>query len=191
MIHVQVWSGSGSVRIVDMTNAGKRGKQCKVLSVRGEGSRWIDPSQVVQQKAMDYTQEIILAAEGFSADAKFEDVAAAVEVIAKKAYADGVMPVWLEMELREIRGVDAPKTKLIFENEKFSACADDDGITINDKVDANNEPSMITSHVQTKGAAYAVAAKNWDKVISAKTFSEVGKLLSEAGARLHYYCRMD
>lgn len=191
MINVQVWSGSGSVRITDMTNAGKRGKTCKILSIRGEGSRWIEPEQVVQKKAMDYTQEIILTAEVFPTDTKFEDVTKEIEVIAHKAWADGVIPVWLEMELREIRGVDAPKQKLIYENENFSACADDDGITINDKCDLHNEPSMITSHLQAKNAAYAVAVKAWTKVTQAKTFSEAGNVLRDAGARLHYYCRMD
>ena len=34
-IHVQVWTGSGTARITDMTNAGKRGKTCRRLRFSG------------------------------------------------------------------------------------------------------------------------------------------------------------
>ncbi len=50
---------------------------------------------------------------------------------------------------------------------------------------------MITRSTQTNNAAYGIAAKVWDKVKQAKTFSEAGTVLSSAGAHLHYYCRMD
>ena len=34
-IHVQTWSGSGSARITDMTEAGQRGRSCRVLRLAG------------------------------------------------------------------------------------------------------------------------------------------------------------
>ncbi len=191
MIHTQTWSGSGSARVTDMTFAGKRGKTCQVLTVHGEGSRWIEPSRTEQRKAMDYTTEIHELIKSSAVESSFEEIQKQVTSVIDRARADGVGENWLSLESRTIRGVDAPKPKLVIDADGFSACADDDGITINDKRDLNNEPSMITRHDQAKNAAYAIAAKVWEKVKSAKTFSEAGNILSGAGAKLHYYCRVD
>lgn len=191
MIHVQIWEAAGNGRITDMTNAGKRGKACHTLTIHGEGSRWVDPKHEEQRAAMEFTSQIFAIAKSFGAGADFSDVVTKIKQVAERAREAGVGENWLHYDDGSIRGVDAPKPKLTVDAPFFSACADEAGIVLDDKKDANNQPCMITSSAQTKGAAYAIAAKVWGQVCQATTFSEAGRILSEAGARLHYYCRMD
>ncbi len=191
MIHVQIWEQAGNARVTDMTNAGKRGKTCATLVIHGEGARWVDPKNVAQRVAMSFTTEVLTYLRSLGAAVEFLEVAFKVAAIVSRAQAEGLSSEWLHADQGSIRGIDAPKPKLTVDAPFFSACADEDGITIDDKKDANNQPCMITSSAQTKGAAYSIAAKVWGQVCKATTFSEAGRILSEAGARLHYYCRMD
>lgn len=66
----------------------------------------------------------------------------------------------------------------------------DRGISLDDHTDRYNYPAEITTR-QTPGSAYRKAAKVWDRVQSAKSMYEASRILTDAGCKLHYYCRMD
>lgn len=65
------------------------------------------------------------------------------------------------------------------------------GVSLSDLTDKNNEPASITHHSQTNGSAYRKAAKVWEAVKLAKSMNEASQILSAAGCKMHYYCRMD
>lgn len=194
MIHIQIWSGTGSMRIVDMANASKRGKTCNAFCVRGEQPRWVSEDRTEQRAAMHYTRAIRLLVGGDEArgvrEVKYEELLAQVQGLVAQARADGVNENWLSIHLETVRGIDAPKPRLEFSNDKFSACADEEGIHLSDLVDQNNLPAMCTFK-QSGAKAYDIAAKVWDKVKTAKSMYDAGSILSGAGARLHSWCRMD
>jgi hypothetical protein len=184
--HVKVWTGGPSLQLIDMTNAGKRGKKCRTIRASG----WYTSKPDLKTTA-NWSGHMVHWAEHVDTSKSFDELAEELVGIACAAYADGVDPHYLRVhEVEEIRGIDAPKVKLVASGPGWSAQADENGIVINDDADQHNLPCEIT-HQQTNAAAYAIAAKVWDKVKQAKSFSEAGQILSGAGAKLHYYCRMD
>lgn len=192
-IHVRTWSGSQAARITDMANAGKRGKRCRVLRFSGAGWSTSSTLSERQNEAANATREILGFVERLDPSASFDEVAGTIAGmidLARKAH--DLPEAWLTCCADEIRGVDAPRPVLTAGVAgKWSASADENGITVNDEVDQNNLPCMITPSGQQSSRAYDLAAKVWDRVRSAASFSEVGEILGAAGCKLHYYCRMD
>jgi hypothetical protein len=186
MIHVQTWTGSGSIRITDMTLAHKRGKRCRTIHCSGwMPDSWEEPHKTYR----DTTLGLLRWAESIDRAASFDDVAAELRrQVTAAALPDHVVTISEE----DIRAIDAPRPVLTAGVPgKWSASADESGVIIDEDADQNNMPCMITPHDQTKARAYELAAKVWDKVKLAATFSEAGDILGAAGCKLHYYCRMD
>jgi hypothetical protein len=155
-------------RVIDMTNAGKRGKKCRELSASDpcQGSRDVF-ARIEKAQSFDEALSIVL-------EAKASQLSSTFHVLQG-----------------EIRGVDAPKERLTAGNAgTWSASVDEDGVSVADHTDPFNEPRAITSG-QSKAAAYSKAAKVWDRVQAARTFHEACSILRNAGVRLHSYCGMD
>jgi hypothetical protein len=203
-IHVQNWTGSESVAVVDMANAGKRGKTCRSFHFSGPG--YYGAPDAVKQVGYKIVSMILkLAGKSWAnndhveevIDGDYDAVLASVRQIIADAAAAGVDPSAFNIYERVMKGINAPKPKLQVVSDKWSARVDDSGICLADLVDANNEPRMITpSHRQTHAKAYAIAAKVWPKLVALaadknSTMHRAGDVLGEAGAKLHYYCAMD
>lgn len=181
-IHVQVWSGSRSVRIVEMENAGKRGKVCRTAYFCGD--RCFGWATTEAQQATD---AVLWMAERFEVGIGYDEAKAQME--AELAKYPGA--AHLNVVEETIRGIDAPKEELTAGVDGvWSGRVDGDGVHLCDLEDHHNEPRMITFG-QTNGSAYAKASKVWAWVKQAKTMYEAGRILTQAGCRLHSYCAMD
>ncbi len=187
MIHVQTWTGSGSFRITEMLNAGKRGKTCRILRFSGwTVSRNDEPYLTINR----FTGDMVAWAaslpttsdfDAVATEARSRLVAASLPTHAASIYADEV-----------IKGICAPRPVLTAAVPgKWSAHADIEGVVVNEDADQNNLPCCITQHGQTHARAYELAAKVWDKVKASESFSKACDVLREAGCKLHYFCRMD
>lgn len=177
-IHLTLWISTA--RIVDMTNAHKRGKTCRVVEldahtstgsafIRGTLTNWVK------------TPETKAAFGVFLPDVDFDTLLANIK-------ARGTDDIYLRE--REIRGVDAPRETLSHTTETFSVTVNSSGVHLRDLVDRHNEPTMITSG-QTALSAYSKAKKVWDKVTAATSYYEVADILRKAGCKLHSYCAVD
>lgn len=186
-IHVRTWQHSPNATITDMADAWKRGKRCRQI-------RWTGCAPPFAPDAAGEGWQRVWALfrwlESLPESADFDAVAA--ELRARMA-ADGLpesrsAAYWDE----SIRAIDAPRPKLVAGVEgKWSASANESGVTVNEDADSYNLPCCITHHGQKDSAAYRIAAKVWDAVKACRTFSEAVDTLRAAGWRSHYYCRMD
>jgi len=186
MIHVEFWSGSNCARITDMTNAGKRGKTCRVA--RWSGFRWTgDQTQTTYVEADHNSLQSEVVIKALTPEMSFDEALSDI-----RAAMDRFPAPWVMLsEPDEIRGIDAPKEKLVAGKDGvWCGTLDTDGVHLRDLTDTNNEPTMITIR-QTKGAAYALARKVWFRVMQASSMHEAGEILQAAGCRLHSYCAMD
>ncbi len=188
-LHVTVHTGSQTARIVDMTNAGKRGAVCNVLRV--SWNAFPGRADFALQNRLGDELGWMIGQPEFAA-LSFEDAAAIVESDIAEAREAGV-PGWAMYSDRDtIRGIDAPRVKLEHADPegRWTITADETGISISDLTDMNNLPRMITSR-QSKAQAYAIARKVWPQVVKAESMWGAGDILGKAGARLHSYCAMD
>lgn len=190
-IHVQVWRGSGSARITDMENAGKRGKTCRTFRFSGlvGGMAWSGQQYV---RAAEFTAQVLAMLEPGKPiyGQNFDTAVAMVEAVVDQSRAEGIGDGLIGCTLEEIRGVDAPVPELTAGNGKWSARADRDGLHLRDLTDHYNDPAMCTFK-QSKPQAYRLAAKVWDKLAACETMHEAGKVLEAAGCKLHYWCMVD
>lgn len=189
-IHVRTWPGSSTARITDMTNAGKRGKQCSVL--RFSGAPWsprLSGLNSEQDKAAEWTQAICGRIERLNGES-YEEAAATITGMVAEARADGVPATYVDCHEEEIKGIHAPKARLSHGTAAWSISADENGISLSDLTDEYNEPAMITIE-QSRPRAYEIAKKCWAELVNAKSMSEAADILTGEGARLHYYCRVD
>lgn len=198
-VYIRTWSGSGSARVVEMTNAGKRGKRCRVLRFCG----WFNSAGDRESAAyrahsltagiVNYLAELVggsaYSGNGTTNAVSFDEVRRTILAMIADA-GDTSNAVHLYDE--ECRGVDAPKATLTAGvGGVWSGHVDDNGVYLADLTDQHNDPRSITRHDQANNTAYAFAAKVWARVQEAKTFGEAERILSDAGCRLHYYCAMD
>jgi len=194
-VHVRTWSGSRTARITDMTNAGKRGKTCRILRVMGMGcDYWIGNGNPVVQAAIRCTQDLMhflsKAESDVPVEVTFDDVREFVLLTISTYRAMGVTEGQVSAHDEEIKGIDAPREPLTAGVDgKWSASANESGITIHDLNDVN-EWTEIT-HGQTGARAYEIARKVWGQVELAQTRYEAMTILRNAGAKLHGYCGMD
>jgi len=190
MIHVQTWNRSA--RITDMTNAGKRGKKCEVFSFRGvlwDGGPGLDELQALEAR---WTIEICRGIKALSPDTSFAAAKTAVFAALANAYAEGVSPNMVACYEEEIRGVDAPVSKLTHRVPGiFSVCADETGIHMRAENDPCNEWTEITAHGQSPSQAYRLAAKVWPQVCECQRLGQAADVLRAAGCKLHGYCAVD
>ena len=189
-LHVEATEYGEWFRITDMTNAGKRGKRCRVLRFAG----WrphvgCDDRTSDAAKSHSLCFEMMRFTASVRPDASFDDVCAAARSLVSAA---GLPESYARLDVEEIRGVDAPRPRLVAGVDgKWSASADIRGVSINDDADRFNEPCVITRHTQKATAAYEIAARVWDRVKAAATFGEAWSILTNAGWKGHYYCRVD
>lgn len=177
MVAIKVWIGGPSAEVVELANAGKRGKTCRVLRLSAFVPYGGQPSQFALW--IGWGDLAAMGAESFDA------IEAKARSLANPADSREVVA------LSEIRGVDAPRATLSAGVEGvWSASATADGITVADLSDRNNDPRWITSG-QSKGAAYEKAAKVWASLSECKTAGEAAILLGRAGCKLHGYCAVD
>lgn len=191
-VNIRVWSGSRSARIVDMTNAHKIGKKCRVFYFEGCACSWSsDPIVHLSINAThDVMQEVNPTTDHeVSNDVTFDDLVARVKAKIDKHSAEGAK--WISSRESEIRGVDAPREVMfhLSSDKKFSVQIDDSGVTLC-ALDDVNEWREITSR-QSHAKAYVLARKVWDKVTKASTRYEATEILRAAGCNLHGYCGLD
>lgn len=188
--HVEAPEYGHGFRITDMENAGKRGKVCRVIGFSG----WrptVGTSDAASDaaRAFNLCCEMIRFAQSVSQEAAFEDIHAAARSLVDAA---GLPEHHGRLYVEEVRGIDAPRPRLTAGVEgKWSASADHRLVSVDDHVDRYNEPCVITRHTQKPSAAYAIAAKVWDRVKACGTFSQAVDVLRSAGWHGHYYCRVD
>jgi hypothetical protein len=186
LIHIRTWSGSGSARITEMIHAGKVGKKCRTLRFSGSVYSGV---QEPWRRSTDYTMRAIWLLDKTPLDTPFDVVRGNLAAIIAEANVPGS---YLALYEEEIRGVDAPREPLwVGVPGKWSAGANESGVTIDDLADSFNEPCCITPSSQKGRVAYEKAAKVWHQVELAKSFREACEVLRNAGCKLHYYCRMD
>jgi len=200
MIHIKVWEGSKTIRITDMTNAGKRGKSCRVLYISGVPWGQSSLETPDQRKARKWTEKVMGQIEEVAPGCRynpqmvnlcFDAVAGKLEALLETARLDGIPENYVCGSLKEIKGIHAPKSFLTAGVPgKWSARADERGITVH-ALDDPNKWTVITCYSQSRARAYAIAAKVWDRVQQAETIHEVTEILRAAGAHLHGYCAMD
>lgn len=183
--HVQVWSGSLGVNVIDMDNAGKTGKTCRQYYFRG------DHKSDEAFKGYHYAKAL-LPEHKYSAivDLSYEEIVAKLEeIVVDELGIDA--PFSVSGHEDTIRGVDAPLPIIEFTREgKFSVSISKDGVCLADHVDQHNLPRVIT--IRQKGRiAYKKAQAVWDKVIACDSFHAVWTVLGDAGCSLHHYCAMD
>jgi hypothetical protein len=184
-IHVRTWTGSESVRITDMANAGKRGKRCRVIRFQG----WRPSAgDATARAAADLCATVIGWAEHLDLATSFDSVAAElramVQAAALPAHCAGIHE-------EEIRGIDAPRPRLTAGLDGvWSGSVDESGVSLSDHTDRFNEPAACT-HNQSEARAYDLAARVWPRVRACRTMSEAKDVLRAAGCRLHYWCRVD
>ena len=188
-IHVQIWTGARNARVTDMTNAGKRGKTCRVL--RFSGCSWFGNNPVANAAAQ-CTDEILGRLEGLAPDCDWEKAVEMVRNAVAECRAAGVPDNNFVAcyDDETCKGIDAPKPELTAGNDKWSGRLDNDGIHLRDLTDRYNEPCERTFK-QTGAQAYKLAAKVWEQVRLAQTMHEADAILTAAGCRLHYWCAVD
>jgi hypothetical protein len=187
-IHVQIWTGARNARVTDMTNAGKRGKTCRLL--RFSGCSWFF-NNPISTLAAECTDEVFGRLEGLAPDCDWEKAVEIVRNVVDACRAAGVPEHFVACYDDETcKGIDAPKPKLEAGNDKWLGWADSDGIHLRDLTDRNNEPCECTFK-QTNAKAYTLAAKVWDKVKEAETMHGASEVLRAAGCKLHGWCAVD
>lgn len=185
MIRIESPLRSNSIRIIDMTNAGKRGKKCKVFDFCGSSSYGRSIPETIEER-ITYEIKQFVTSEEFPKT--FDESVSAI--MAKIKDSGTSFPFYVKSF--EIKGVDAPRKKLYAGLEGvWSGYVDSNGVHLADLTDKLNEPREITHHSQSYNKAYDLAAKVWDKVQGAKTINEASQILRDAGCKLHFFCAMD
>ena len=188
-IHINVWDGSRSARITDMTNAGKIGKVCRVLRFNGYPCGYGVPGG--SEAAYNVTNQAIGEIKELAPSDTFEHAADLLAKLTADARAAGVSEGWFGVYEDTIKGIKAPREVLTAGVEgQWSASADVSGVSLM-KLDDVNEWREITPSSQTGPRAYALAAKVWPAVRQAQTMRQASDILSAAGVKLHGYCGMD
>lgn len=177
LIHVRTWSGSQTVRVTDLTNAGKRGKTCRTIHASFSGRVGDDAAGYGEW--LHATRETLPGLD--VTETSFDDVCTYLRALS------GL--VALDLREETIRGVDAPLAPITASGTKFAASASEDGITVSCRVDRANLPSALSRGSNAK--AYAIAAKVFPTLADTMSFHEVVSALVAAGADMHSYCAMD
>jgi len=175
-----------SVEITDLTNAGKRGKRCKVLSVYDLDR--MEAAEGLVEDMMDDLSRVKNYAQAERIVGKFMDE---VEELADGGY------VSIKTDERLARGVDvAPGDfkPIRINGQHVSVEADYNDFVIRDKDDHFNEPTCIpTVHGPKRTSVkmfyrWVMDNENW---LRRATFREVMQSLMKAGIPFHQYCAVD
>lgn len=188
-IHVKQFAPPFCTTIVtDMTNAGKRGKVCRVIYAQSShGHQLDDPGGLFLRCNLfegmpDDTEWAIRRSGTVLPDASIESFAAFLETAPAGS---------LTINEKTIRGIDAPLPPLVAGADgKWFASIDHTGLHMRDLSDPMNEPTLILRD-QKASRAYALARKVWPQVEAAPTFGAAWTTLQSAGVSLHYFCAVD
>ncbi len=193
-VHVRFWSGGPSFELIDLTNAGKRGKTCLTLSVRfwgtdaGREQSYPVRSYLAKVAGVDFCR----MPDRFTVTGATFGELAAVLVPMVQAIKEKTVEHMVHADAKEIRGIDAPRPILTAGKAGvWSASASIDSVGAADLTDVHNEPTATSRCEQSKAAAYNAAAKVWAQVEKAETYHQVVSILSGAGVNLHTYCARD
>lgn len=181
--HIQTWSGTHGVNIIEMTNSGKSGKTCRQFRF------WGDDRGSETMQGFFYARNLLKGESSGIVDVSYDEIVARLnDIITNAAFAES--PYRLQGEEDTIRGVDAPLPVLSFICDGFALSVDKDGVHVSDLRDQHNLPRICT--IRQKGRiAYGKAAKVWASLVACTTFSDVWTMLDDAGCRTHYWCAMD
>ena len=172
-----------TVRVTDLTNAGKRGKRCDQAVVYNIDYAERDASSEIEEM-MDGIERARNYAQALKVMEKSVDE---INVVSK-------MGVKFDEQIE--RGVDvAPGgfSKIKINGKNVYIEADFSRFVVRDKVDMNNEPTCIPGARGKKTSIkmfYRWATDN-ENFIKRATFSEVLDSMTKAGIPYHYYCAMD
>jgi hypothetical protein len=176
-INVRTWSGSQTVLVTEMTNAGKRGKTCRTIHAGFRGRVGDDAAGYGEW--LHAINDVLPHLD--AAETSFDDAATYLRAMSGVA----------QIELREetIRGVDAPLPALVVKGTTWDASADETGVHVADYLDRNNEPRSLSrgSHARS----YKLAAKVFPTLTPEMRYHDVVQALEAAGIDLHSYCAMD
>lgn len=195
-VHVHLFSRGGSITITDATNAEKRGKSCDVIGVYGSDDFHTEHDcRKVSRFLVDWATGLDTKNVSFAECEQFIRAYLSTEGSEGDLWVEGKWGVnrnhTIVIEKKTIRGVDFPKEVLTAGVDgKWSGSAGDDGVSLSDEVDQYNLPARATFG-QSANAAYKIAKSVWPQVEKAASFDEASRILSDAGCRLHYWCRMD
>jgi len=169
-----------SIKVTDLTNAGKRGKKVQILSVvakryRGEGMAGME----------SLAMEFIMHAKRGASYARMKQVA-------EEATEAGIADLYEESD----RGVDvAPGNfgPISIHGKHVYVEVGWKDFSVRDKVDQNNLPTCIPA---IKGGLKAIPVfYRWvdenRAAIENMTFREVTKAMGDLGIQYHEYCAMD
>jgi hypothetical protein len=175
---------SGSIRVTDLANAGKRGKKVDGFVVYDvdyvkdpKVSKLIDQFVVKLPRAKSYKMALRMA-EGI------------------KAEAERLGSSYPKVETRTQKGVDvAPGgfKKIEVNGSHLYVRADNDSFSVRDKDDKYNEQTCIAPSKGKKTAVkkfYAWAVAN-EKKLAGMTFGDVTGAMRKNGIDYHYYCAVD
>lgn len=169
-----------SLRLTDLTNAGKRGK--KVDEFWASWWRGGDPEL---QGAIEDWMEFATRARDFKA------LAAAIQVGITMLKDDHNITV--ESGWHNLRGVDvtpAGFTKLKVDGDGVHIESGYDDFVIRDLVDRNNEPTCIARGKKSIKQFYRWVSDNQAKIKKMK-FRDVLKAMDAENIDYHYFCAMD
>lgn len=175
----RIWRGACVIRATHLANAGKRGKKCAVVAVHV----------------------------GRLSDTACELTALLMSEIANIAKLDPNHPFadpdymgtcfearGLEVTRDQYRGVDVAPAGcpvLRFESDRVRFRFDLDGFSIQDLLDRNNEPTIISNGgKQSIAKAYKWARANAAKLVT-MSFNEIDRALDDLKIPSHRYCAMD
>lgn len=177
---VRVWFGACTVRVTDLTNAGKRGKKCDEFA--------IFDLDMCRNPMVARLIGILCA-----------QLKAGMDFAEARAFADDIMTAvgnahdYVKLTVHTKRGVDtkpADMADLVVEGPGVRIEVDYREIRAACKSDRANAPRLFVA----KPAAVAIArqwiAANVD-AIKAMSFGDLQSALSVAGCQFHSYCGMD
>ena len=179
--HIRWHIFATSIRVWDLTNAGKRGKKVDTFALWG-----LDYiSDVDVQASLAKWIKNTLPKQNYKQALQFA-----------KSTEQATHDRYPSLEIRQEMGVRvAPPGFGPFklETPNVSIEADWDSFTVNDKIDQNNLPSCIPASKGGKASVkvfYRWVQDNQNR-IKQMTFGQIQQEMRKAGIKSHYYCRMD
>jgi hypothetical protein len=169
---------SRSISIVDMTNAGKRGKVCPTISICGDDNDVSNVCNFCHNGSMklgdvdNFTQAILFAQackDEFQADV-YNNTKRGVDVI------------------------PANLKPFTFRNNKVAFECTINDYDCSDLLDGANEPKLIAGSsegVRAKKAFYNFCVKNAGLFTDNTSMHDIHEMANKCGCRPHSYCAMD
>ena len=170
-----------SIRVTDLTNAGKRGKRCDELWV----SWWRGDTGEIEHAV---TEWLDAAAHVLGFGILQDKIMAGLEALKSKSGGS-----YLESGVNHLRGVDVMPigfSPVKIHGKHVHIEAGHDSFVIRDLDDRYNEPTCIARGKKSIPVVYRWVSDNRYQIAD-MTFSQVLKGLDAAGADYHQFCAVD